>query len=154
MSDCRPLNLVGVIVESRRKGVSMGVVAVAQWKFGVWRVVVEDTGASFTARSVDGIAAMARVHPDARSAEHHGAGDDGLVEEADVVVRFRFPGEVAKHLEKARQLRASGQHSAAERELGHAALRLRSKRMSPADIAACLEISEHEVHRASGHGGF
>jgi hypothetical protein len=132
----------------------MGVVAVAQWKFGAWRVVVEGTEAAFTVRSTDGIAAMVRMHTDPHSTGP-GAGDDSPVVSADdVVVRFQFPGEVAKHLEKARQYRATGQHSAAERELGHAALKLRSKRMPPADIAACLGVTEHEVQRASTHGGF
>jgi hypothetical protein len=126
----------------------VGVVAVARWKFGAWRVVIEGSGFAFTADSVGSIPHLVSLHTPATP------GSAAEIAPDDVVVRFDFPGEVGKHLEKARRFRATGQHTAAERELGHAALKLRSKRMPPADIAACLEITEHEVHRTSGHGGF
>lgn len=133
----------------------MGVVAVARWKFGAWRVVVEGTGAAFTSRKAESIAGLVHLNPDAA---HHadalgvpqaGHGDP----EQGVVVRFEFPAAVARHVDLAKELRASGQHAAADRELGHAVLKLRSKRMPPEDIAVCLGISAHTALREANHGG-
>jgi hypothetical protein len=118
----------------------MGVVVVARWRRGAWNVVVEGSGAEgsgaeFTARSAEAIAPMARV----RAA---GSALDGRPPEGSaVVVRFEFPAEVAVHLARAAEHRAALLHGQADRELAAAARKLRSKRMTFADIGVCLGVT-------------
>ena len=110
----------------------MQIVAVARWRFGSWRVEVAGFEAEVRVRKAAVIASAVRSTVGADAA-------------AEVVVRFRFPAEVAVHIESAEQLQLAGRDREAQRALGAAVLKLRSKRMPDDDIAFSLGIPAVEA---------